>query len=74
MDNTYVESLPVACYEFAELEFGETKELRTKSLTELNDWLDENPHINAPRDPVVLLQFLRGAKFRMEKAKERIAS
>lgn len=74
MSITYVESLPSAHYEVAEKKLGETKEVRERCLAEINSWLDENPHINAQRDAVNLLQFLRGAKFQMDKAKRRIAA
>lgn len=74
MDIKYVERLPAAHYEIAKEKLGETKEMREKCLAEINNWLDKNPHINAQRDAVNLLQFLRGAKFRMDKAKQRIAA
>lgn len=72
MTNLYEEKLPAHNYEFAREYLGETKESREHSLEELNKWLDENPQINANRDVVSLLHFLRGSKFRMEKAKQRI--
>lgn len=74
MDMTYDETLPAAHYEFAKQKLGETSEMRDRCLGEINSWLDENPHINAQRDAVCLLQFLRGAKFQMDKAKRRIAA
>lgn len=74
MDNTYVETLSAVHYETAEQKLGETREIRDSCLAEINIWLDENPHINARRDAVSLLQFLRGAKFQMDKAKQRIAA
>lgn len=74
MGNIYDETLSAVHYEVAEQKLGETKEIRDRCLAELNSWLDENPHINAQRDAVSLLQFLRGAKFQMDKAKQRIAA
>lgn len=74
MDINYEETLPTAHYEVAERNLGETRDARQRCLAEINSWLDENPHINAQRHPVSLLQFLRGAKFRMDKAKQRIAA
>lgn len=74
MDITYVETLPASHYEVAKQKLGETKETRDNGLAELNSWLIENPHINAQRNPVNLLQFLRGAKFNIDKAKRRIAA
>lgn len=72
MVGEYEEKLPVELYDYARKTFGETKEHREKCLKELNNWLDENLHINADREPVNLLHFLRGSKFRMDKAKKRI--
>lgn len=74
MDKTYAERLSAVHYEVAEQKLGETREIRDSCLAELNSWLDENPHINAQRDAVSLLQFLRGAKFQTDKAKQRIAA
>lgn len=68
----YEERLPVEQYDYARKTFGETKERREECLKEIIQWLDENMHINADRDPVSLLHFIRGAKFRMDKAKKRI--
>lgn len=69
---SYKETLPVKYYEFARINLGETKEIREKCLQEIIDWLDVNPNINANREEVSLLHFLRGAKFRVDKAKQRI--
>lgn len=74
MSDLYEETLPAHCYEFARKSLGETKDTRDHCLNEIRKWLDENPHINANRDIVSLLHFLRGSKFRMDKAKNRINS
>lgn len=68
----YVENLPAEDYKFAEQSLGETREIRQKSLAEIIKWLDENPRINAPTDSTILLHFLRGSKFRIGHAKNRI--
>lgn len=68
----YKEKLPAEMYDYAREKLGETSDVREKCLIELNEWLDENPHINANRDATVLLHFLRGSKFRMDKVKRRI--
>lgn len=68
----YKETLPNEMYDYAREHLGETEESRQDSLLELNEWLDANPQIYANRDPVVLIHFLRGSKFRMEKAKRRL--
>lgn len=69
---SYEEKLPLEDYDFARRNLGETKEMRGKFLAELNKWLDDNPHINALREPTSLLHFLRGSKFDLDKAKRRI--
>lgn len=68
----YEEKLPAHNYEYAEKVLGETKENRDRCLMEIQKWLDDNPKINANRDPTSLIHFLRGAKFQMEKTKKRI--
>lgn len=72
MGAQYDEKLPAHNYEYAEKTLGETKENRDRCLMEIQQWLDDNPKINANRDIVSLIHFLRGAKFQMEKAKKRI--
>lgn len=68
----YKETLPDHDYEFARKTLGETREIREKCLSDISQWLDENPKINAPRDSTILLHFLRGSKFRIDAAKQRI--
>lgn len=68
----YEETLPVELYDHAREALGETKEHREQCLIEINKWLDENRHINADRDPVSLLHFLRSSKFRIEKTKRKL--
>lgn len=68
----YEEHLLAHNYEHAQESLGESRDVRERCLIEINKWLDENPHINANRDTISLLHFLRGAKFRMDKAKRRI--
>lgn len=72
MSSIYEEKLPANVYDFAQRNLGETRGIREKFLTEINKWLDENPHINAFRDPTNLLHFIRGAKFDIDKAKKKI--
>lgn len=72
MSVTYEEKLSAHNYEFARKSLGETKETREKCLMEIYKWLDENPKINANRDSTSIIHFLRGSKFRMDKAKKRI--
>ncbi|GAB0094868.1 Retinol-binding protein pinta [Sergentomyia squamirostris] len=68
----YACSLPAECYNFAEIHLNETSINRETLLNELLVWCDQNPEINVERDTVHLLYFLRGAKFNVEKAKDKI--
>lgn len=70
--SSYETQLSTECLAFAESELGETKETRERCMAEIDDWLDANPHINAHRDAQSVLHFLRGAKFRIEKAKKKM--
>lgn len=72
MGAQYEETLPAHNYEYAQKSLGETKDARDRCLLEIQNWLDDNPKINANRDITSLLHFLRGSKFRMDKAKRRI--
>lgn len=64
--------LPEECYHQAEQMLGETPEVREKNIIAIHKWLDQNPHINAHRDTKTILHFLRGAKFRLDKAKSKM--
>lgn len=68
----YTDSLPESCKKFSEEDIGETEEIRQESLTHIQQWLSENPNINADPNPVFLLYFLRSCKFNVDKTKERI--
>jgi hypothetical protein len=35
------------------------------------DWLKKNPHLNAPTDDQILVNYLRGCKYSLEKAKQK---
>uniref|UniRef100_A0A1L8DZJ5 Putative phosphatidylinositol transfer protein sec14 n=1 Tax=Nyssomyia neivai TaxID=330878 RepID=A0A1L8DZJ5_9DIPT len=65
-------SLPSECYAFAEAQLNETQSTRDTSLAALQTWISENPEFNVERDVVHLLYFLRGAKFNVDKAKDKI--
>lgn len=68
----YERNLPEECYQQAEQILGETPEVREQSIIDIYKWLDQNPHINAHRDTKSILHFLRGAKFRLDKAKSKM--
>lgn len=68
----YQTTLTPECLEYAAQALGETTEVRQKCMLEIHQWLDANPHINAHRDAQSILFFLRGAKFRVEKAQRKM--
>lgn len=65
----YVSTLDRAALEHAASELGETPEARDSALAEIGAWLAANPHIRARRDARSVLHFLRGSKFRLDRAK-----
>lgn len=68
----YEETLPAEDYEYAKQFLGETAEQRNKMISEILQWLKENPQINAPRNAVAVLRFLRATRFRLDVCKKRI--
>lgn len=68
----YDTDLSAECLAHAERELGETHQVRQQCMLEIHQWLDANPHINAHRDAQSILHFLRGAKFRVDKAQRKI--
>jgi hypothetical protein len=61
-----------ALAKMAALELGETPEKIESGLASMKDWLIHTPHINARTDDQFLVVFLRGCKFSVEKAKEKL--
>lgn len=68
----YEETLPIKCYVDAQKLLGETRDLRTDSISRISEWLEENPKINGHNDPTTILFFLRGCKFNLDKTKKKI--
>lgn len=68
----YVTTLDAAALEHAERELGETPTVRRRALNEIAAWLDANPQVRAKRDAHSVLRFLRGQKFRVERAKHKM--
>ncbi|XP_058983560.1 alpha-tocopherol transfer protein-like [Musca domestica] len=53
-------------------ELGEVTSRVPEDLQALKDWIKKQPHLRARTDEQFLIQFLRGCKFSLEKAKEKI--
>jgi len=74
MSPDYVCSLPAHVQEVARKELGEDEFLRNQSLEAIRHWIKKQPHLqNFPiQDTKLLLQFLRGCKFSLEKTKTKL--
>ncbi|XP_055602172.1 alpha-tocopherol transfer protein-like [Uranotaenia lowii] len=69
----YEFTLPERFHKVAEIELGETDQVREQSLTELRKWIENNPRILECRTDVnFLLKFLRFRKFSVTEAGEAI--
>ncbi|XP_073847094.1 alpha-tocopherol transfer protein-like [Musca autumnalis] len=53
-------------------ELGEVPSRIPQDLQALKDWISMQPHLRARTDDQFLIQFLRGCKYSLEKAKEKI--
>ncbi|CAN8031193.1 unnamed protein product [Ixodes persulcatus] len=60
------EDLPAELQRIADEELGETDQGRADALARLNQLLDEEPELNARRDNVFLLRYIRVRKFNIE--------
>lgn len=65
-------SLDENTQKFVKEVLNETEETREKCIKEIQQWLLENPKINARSDPGSILTFLRCCKFNVERTKSRI--
>lgn len=68
----YVSTLDSAAREHAASELGESTAARDSALAEIGAWLTANPHIRARREARSVLHFLRGSKFRLDRAKAKM--
>jgi len=68
----YESSLNASTLAFAEENLGETEEVRKESVQALQQFLKDNPYINARSDPQSLLFFLRSCKFNIAQAEKKI--
>ncbi|KAK7861949.1 hypothetical protein R5R35_006319 [Gryllus longicercus] len=67
-----VRPLPPALAEAAKRELFEVPERLEADLQHLKDWLAKQPHLKARTDDQFLVAFLRGSKFSLERAKEKL--
>uniref|UniRef100_A0A131Y162 Putative phosphatidylinositol transfer protein sec14 n=1 Tax=Ixodes ricinus TaxID=34613 RepID=A0A131Y162_IXORI len=62
------EDLPAELQRIADEELGETDQGRADALARLNQLLDDDPELNARRDSVFLLRYIRVRKYNIEGA------
>lgn len=67
-----IKPLPEELQKIAERELGEKPENIPKYLQLLRSWIEQQPHLNARLDEQFLVQYLRGCKYDLDKAKKKI--
>lgn len=55
-------------------ELGEKPERIDEDIQALREWISKQPHLKARTDDQLLVAFLRGCKYSLEKAKQKIDS
>lgn len=69
---THIKPLSKELQKVAENELGEVPDKMLKDLLTLRTWIEQQPHLNARLDEQFLVQYLRGCKYNLDKAKEKI--
>jgi hypothetical protein len=67
-----IRPLTEALTKVAKNELNETPDQVKFGLDAFKDWLVKSPHLNCCKDDQFLIAFLRGCKFSLEKAKEKL--
>jgi len=73
-DLEYKFTLSTDAEKYAEEFLHETRENRADSIRQIKKWLEDNPDINANTEDAIILAFLRGSKFNLNRAKEKITN
>lgn len=68
----YQSSLDAKAVAFAREFLGESDEIVKESLLALQQYLENNPNINARSDPRSLIYFLRSCKFNVGQAERKL--
>lgn len=58
----------------AQKELGEVPDRIDEDIAMLREWISKQPHLKARTDDQLLVAFLRGCKYSLEKAKQKIDS
>uniref|UniRef100_A0A1I8P793 CRAL-TRIO domain-containing protein n=1 Tax=Stomoxys calcitrans TaxID=35570 RepID=A0A1I8P793_STOCA len=67
-----IKALPADLQKIAIEELGEVPERIPQDLRDFKAWIEQQPHLRARMDDQFLIQFLRGCKYSLEKAKKKI--
>ncbi|XP_002026122.2 uncharacterized protein LOC6601034 [Drosophila persimilis] len=69
---TFLRPLPAGLQKIAIEELNEVPDRVESDISSLRIWLQKQPHLSACMEDQFLLSFLRGSKFSLEKAKQKI--
>ncbi|XP_022226704.2 uncharacterized protein LOC111076939 [Drosophila obscura] len=69
---TFLRPLPAGLQKIAIEELNEVPDRVESDISALRTWLQKQPHLSACMEDQFLLSFLRGSKFSLEKAKQKI--
>lgn len=58
--------------ENAQKELGEVPERIDEDIATLREWISKQPHLKARTDDQLLVAFLRGCKYSLEKTKQKV--
>lgn len=67
-----IRPLPPDLQIIAETELNEKPEQIHENIAIIREWILKQPHLRAPTDDQIILTYLRGCKFRLEKVKQKI--
>ncbi|XP_059490153.1 uncharacterized protein LOC132205226 [Neocloeon triangulifer] len=69
--NLKIRPLPPDLLEYAKKKLHEDPKRRASDVQAIREWLKKQAHINADPDDQLIISFLRGCKFSLEKTKEK---
>uniref|UniRef100_A0A1A9Z835 CRAL-TRIO domain-containing protein n=1 Tax=Glossina pallidipes TaxID=7398 RepID=A0A1A9Z835_GLOPL len=69
---TNIRPLSTSLAKKAKLELGEVPERIDQDIAALKDWISSQPHLKARVDDQLLVAFLRGCKYSLQKSKQKI--
>ncbi|XP_037813914.1 alpha-tocopherol transfer protein-like [Lucilia sericata] len=67
-----IKALPLKLQKVAETELAEVPHRIPEDLKALRTWIEQQPHLNARLEEQFLIQYLRGCKYSLEKAKTKL--